>query len=416
MRRTLAPLAATLLVAGLSSPAYADQTVVQRSLSYADTDAYFSSQFACAAPGGSPAGAFYRIEGDSPLPVLGQRSWGYLPQSGQTGGSFGVGASVTDSGDLATFQYQVYGAAAGDGRAYVFSVPPGTGQSNVWIGRAVLNGGGDVWTTVSAATATYTWAEYDSSTWAPTGPTSPAATIAGFDTAKGISEQGYTAIMGFGCAGQGYYFDDFRFGAAGNVTTVDYEALSNSITMHASAATITAGGTSKLTGLVEAHYAGGTPGTLQAKAYGATSWSTVASVNAPEETWTFTRSVAPKKQTSYRWVVAATESTLGATSPITTVKVRTALTANVADSTLHLGQSLVVTGRTTPAKPGSAVTLYRSTSSGPVVLAKGTVRSDGTYRLTRTMKSKGKWTVYVTVAAGSGNLSGKSASRTLTIS
>ena len=217
-------------------------------------------------------------------------------------------------------------------------------------------------------------------------------------------------ILGFGCDGQDFYFDAFAWGSAGNV------AISSSQTIKAAPTTITAGQSSVITGVTTAHYVDGTPVDLEVKPYGSSSWRKAAPVLAPETTWALRKSVALLKQASYRWHFLGTESGAESFSPVTTVKVKTALNATVVDRTLRRGQNLVVTGRTKPAKPGSIVKLWRKTASGPIVLARSRVRSDGTYKVAYPVNRAGTWTVYTTIPAVSGNLAGRSVNRSASVS
>jgi len=97
--------------------------------------------------------------------------------------------------------------------------------------------------------------------------------------------------------------------------------------------------------------------------------------------------------------------------------VKAKVTLTLADSTLSPGQTLVATGRITPAKVDSVATLWRKTSSGPVRLRSITLtESDGTFRITKVLNSRGTYKVYVTVPAAKGNLAGTSPIRTATVS
>jgi hypothetical protein len=91
-----------------------------------------------------------------------------------------------------------------------------------------------------------------------------------------------------------------------------------------------------------------------------------------------------------------------------TVKVHTKVTSRIVDAILTRGQTLVVRGGTTPAKPGVTATLWRKTSAGPVKLDTATVDTNGTYKLTEVASTRGTWKVYVTVPAATGNLAGES--------
>ena len=96
---------------------------------------------------------------------------------------------------------------------------------------------------------------------------------------------------------------------------------------------------------------------------------------------------------------------------------RARVTLNLADSTLHPGQTLVATGRITPAKVDSVATLWRKTSTGRVKLRSITLtKADGTFRITKVLNTRGTYKVYVTVPAASDNLAGASPIRTATVS
>ena len=67
-----------------------------------------------------------------------------------------------------------------------------------------------------------------------------------------------------------------------------------------------------------------------------------------------------------------------------------------------------MSGATTPAKPGTAVTLWRVRPGADTRLDRGTVTKNGTYALAAKATTTGVWKVYVKVAAARGNLAGRS--------
>lgn len=125
---------------------------------------------------------------------------------------------------------------------------------------------------------------------------------------------------------------------------------------------------------------------------------------------------SPTRATTYYVDLAQGVSDGRCLSAAVTVRVRTKVTARVGDSTIKRGKNIVVTGATTPAKPGSTVSLWRDRSSGAVKLASGKVRADGSYSLRSRPGSTGSWKVFVKVAAGDGNLAGTSPVRTVRVS
>ena len=116
-------------------------------------------------------------------------------------------------------------------------------------------------------------------------------------------------------------------------------------------------------------------------------------------------------KTDYRWVFHENQVYDGSTSGGFTVKVRTAVTAKPADTTVRRGGTIKVSGNVTPAKPGKTVTLYRGTR--PV--GTGTVNAKGGYTVSTTARSTGVWKLHVTIGASSGNLAGRSGTVKVTV-
>ncbi|RNM16268.1 hypothetical protein EFL26_05790 [Nocardioides pocheonensis] len=90
-----------------------------------------------------------------------------------------------------------------------------------------------------------------------------------------------------------------------------------------------------------------------------------------------------------QWRFGGSSARAASSSTPYVVEIAPALTRRANDLTLRRGQRLVVRGRTSPAKPGCAVELWRGelrplmVGPKPVRLARSTVRADGSYRLTR---------------------------------
>ncbi|HWU22272.1 MAG TPA: hypothetical protein VN088_12150 [Nocardioides sp.] len=413
-RRILAAAAALALAAVWSPPAYADSTVTVRTLpDSSGTNPQFGFwNCSGALDTSNPPQTAFSVTDHDPAPETGDASWGFY--FFQANAAIGPSADVASSADLATLQLRVSGVGAG--KALVFARPDGVPTTEAWVGTAAVSGpgtGNQSWTTVSAPpSTTFSWQLYDISQplWSPVGA-AELRTVPGFDAAHGTSSD-YFAGFVFGCdlgPDQKYHFDDFQIGASGAVTTYNFDKVRQTIPMGTAPAPITAGGsatirsTSQFTDLV-----------LQQRPYGSSAWSTVRSVAAVNGT--FSAKVAPLKQTSYRWETPAASCCLESFSPAVTVKVHTAVTIRLADSTIRKGQSLVASGVTKPHKPGVAVSLWRKTATGASLLASSKVHSDGTYRISYRVPSKGTWKVFVKVAAASGNLAGQSAVRSATVS
>ena len=123
----------------------------------------------------------------------------------------------------------------------------------------------------------------------------------------------------------------------------------------------------------------------------------------------------PSKQTYFQWRFPGDASRAASTSNTVTVKVATRVGIRVADSSLSSGQRLVATGGTRPAKPGETAILWSHRPTSRTKLATATVRRDGTYRLTKVLRTRASYSVYVTVSGGGGNLLGTSDHRTVTV-
>jgi len=221
MRRLVVGLSTVLLlIAGFPPAAQADSTVLVTGHGTGEFD-YFEGTSAWAAGFNCEVfpvqgQAFFRVEQDTPPPPLGlgTRSWGFTPQFGATGRFYGVGVDVASSSGLDNFGMQVYGAAPSTGRAMIFAVPPGTITNGYYLGTATVGGGGDAWTPVNAANLSYAWAEYNSES-TPTGVSGGTKTLDAFVTATGESTAGYRGILGFGCDGETFLYDGFKYGRRG---------------------------------------------------------------------------------------------------------------------------------------------------------------------------------------------------------
>jgi hypothetical protein len=127
------------------------------------------------------------------------------------------------------------------------------------------------------------------------------------------------------------------------------------------------------------------------------------------------RTVTPKNTTKYQFRFVEDATRLGSESVLLTVGVHTKVTLGLNDSSLRIGQTMVARGTTYPHKPGVTATLWRVTFPSWTKLATGKVRSDGTYRITKTFRSAAPRSLVVTVPAAAGNLKGTSPARTANV-
>lgn len=407
---TVSALALALLPA---TPAVADSTVVVYGLAFPGTSVGVaavdcSSSF-------TPLGQFPQLgidRGPDTAPA-GTRSMRFTFPSGPAVG--GVGADAANMGATTVVGVSLHTTSTATGAAYaVYQAPADNGTDLYWQGRVELSQPPGGWRTVDVGGATYSWGKYNATTGQLVAG-GGSATVAAFTAANGNGD-GYF-VLGFGCNSQTVNLDAFRIGSPGSVTTYDLEAQKTKLAIAAPTAT-TAGTAVTVSGRLQAIPTNDMAGQrvrLEAKAYGSSTYKFVGE-DLSDASGRVSLKVKPTKQTYYRWRFVEIDSSLGSLSAPDLVRVRTAVTATVVDRTLRLGQRLVVTGKTTPAKPGYRATLWRASSSGPVKVGSALISASGSYRVAATVRKVGKWTVWVTVPAATGNLAGTSAKRSLTVS
>jgi len=412
MRRLLTVIVTALLVAGTFSPAHADSTLVVHGL---DTPApFYPVYFNCDGTFGTDSsGLQLQITKANPTPTLGTRS---LKASWTTSAAFGFLRSGSSSHVADALSIKMFSDWQQAATSVVRIVPPATPSNYIWIGHGETGWAtAGSWQVVDGTTVSYSWTLYNADGQA-TGTTF-SGTLAQFVAAKGDGPT--DAFLGFGClsSGPAVTIDGFRAGPSGNATTLNIEQQLSSLTISRTPSTITAGGSSTVRGRINigGGPAGGASVKLDAKPFGSSTWTNIATVTSADD-GSLAKVVKPLKNTAYRWRFVETTATKGSVSSSVSVGVKTKVTASIVDAALHVGQNLVVTGGTTPHKAGVAITLWRKTSTGSVVLARGTTHSDGTYKVAFPVNKKGTWTVFVTVAAASGNLEGRSPSRSATVS
>jgi len=124
---------------------------------------------------------------------------------------------------------------------------------------------------------------------------------------------------------------------------------------------------------------------------------------------------APKNTTRYQFRFAGDSARAPSQSVVLTIGVHTKVTLSLNDASLRIGQTLVARGATYPPKPGMTATLWRVAPVGWTKLKTSTIRSDGTYRITKVFNSSGPRSLVVTVPAGAGNLKGTSPARSVSV-
>lgn len=400
-------LLAPLLNAGPA--AAADSTVVNHGLAFPAATGVFSPVISCLHPQPPLGGGIQSSWAPTPPgPGMGLESPGFHFSHSFDAVGMAYNAPVIGDVTIASIDVNTPGGAGGVAYAAV-----GDGPQHYWLGRAELSTlPSAAWQTVSAFTPTYSWDRYESAGSSPVGyggeHTLEAFLVGREDAASG---PGFL-FVGFGCDAQTFYTDRWQIGTAAGTTTYDIEAWLTKIAMAGSPGTVTAGRGVTLTGdLTTPDGSAIAQGqlVLEAKPYGASSFSPVGTANMSDDGKLPARlTVKPQTQTQYRWRHEATRAFRGSVSPTFAVRVRVGVTAKAA---LKKGRKILVKGRVTPAKGGAPATVWRATKGGKKKLKSTTIGENGSYKVRVTARKKGVWKLFVTVPARSGNLAGTSPTR-----
>ncbi|MFN8194043.1 MAG: hypothetical protein U0R80_07115 [Nocardioidaceae bacterium] len=230
----------------------------------------------------------------------------------------------------------------------------------------------------------------------------------------------FSVLNAFDAGGAQAFMDGWTWSAGGTTEELDLEGPHTPVACELvpERTTVVAGQVTHLTGTVRDGAGAGLAVPrldLMAVAYGDTS---AHRVMAPSTGPDGTVDMADErlKRTDYYLDLPQTATLGRCRSAVVTVRVRTKVSMQVADATIRRHGSIVASGDTTPAKRGTAVSLWRELPSGAVRLAQGTVRRGGTFSLSAKAESTGAWKVFVKVAGASGNLAGTSPTRTVRVS
>lgn len=157
------------------------------------------------------------------------------------------------------------------------------------------------------------------------------------------------------------------------------------------------------------------PVTLLGRAYGASSYSTLATATTGSDGYVHATAVL-QRTTRYEWVYAGDATHAATTSSAFTQNVGTRVRAHAHDTSLRGRQPVVVDGRTSASKAGQRVSLWRGdvpclcapTGHTTARIGVATVRADGTFRLTARFARPGAKQLFVKVEAGHGTTAGYS--------
>lgn len=391
-------LSLVLATSALTASAGPASAVVEPVTTYVVPSDWTAETLDCT--GGVADAAVHTVFGPGEPPI----GAGSVSLTAATGSYAALGRSISSLATLTTFDLSGY---APTGQLRIGFILPGNRHLVYTLTAAS-------WTHVDLVAAPY---EYYSDPSADPVTT----TIGGFLASNGDTPA-TVAISAFGCnVGTTVYVDDLAFAADGNAATrYDFEAKHEmQINPYASPGTLTFGQPTTLTAEM---FQDGDPigagfyAELWKKPSGG-SWTKVGTFENPNlEDPTFRVVQKPSVTTAYQWRFPGDSLRWPAVSPTTTVKVRSLVTLALADTTLHPGQTLIASGKVSPAKGGYLATLWRVTPSGKVKLGTGIIRATGAYRITKVLKAKGTYKVLVTVPAAIGNLAGTSATRSAKVS
>jgi hypothetical protein len=385
--------------------AHADSTVVVRGLGFAAGSSTNLAVLGCSdlysTGGASPA----TYLSPSPGGPAGERSLKYDLAGGVAVGSQHRVASLQSTTVAGLSVLAPHGTT---GVAYAaYQAPGDAGTDTIWVGRAALTVAAGAWREVQAPGLTYTWTRYDLATRAPAGRSAGSATVPDFQAGHGGDGAGFYAL-GLGCDGNPFKIDALRTGASGDVTTYDLEGYTTATGISGSATRVAAGDDVTVSGQVASDMIGPLAQgllVLEAQQYGEDGFSPVEGAAVRVSGGEASATVQPRRHTVYRWRFGGSSSAGGSVSPPFTVDVAAVVTAQ----TVTTDGARAVVGTVLPARAGSQVTLWQATASGPVSLGGSVVDTAGAYRIPVPEDVSGRWSYFVTVPAGEGNLAGQSA-------
>jgi hypothetical protein len=377
--------------------------------------------FSCAHPGngdGVTSPVFSARYTTDPTDPLGTRALYVSSPSGE--GSGVLAATGTPSNAPFSARISLEDGSLSGFAVAAYEAPDST--DHYYLGHSTtISFTGTGWTTVggpSSTSYTYTWDDISGGTVTPISGTS---TLAAFSAAHGgdATATGGGAQVGFalGCGGQEYLLDDLQVGPTGSVTTYDFEGYLVGALIHASRTSTTPGGAVVVSGDLDPTKStvAEVPFVLEAKPYGAAAYTQVGTstyTSSPLVEPTLT--VHPTTTTAYRWVIASSRSSDGATSVPVTVRVATAVTIT-APAKAEKGKKFTVQSTTTPVKKGTAAVLQVRKGSTWAALKRGKTDARGHATFKVSSKKKGQLVLRVVVAAATGNDAGTSATRTVKV-
>ena len=420
MRRTAAVFLSALALVAMTLPAAsADTTTVARSIAVdaATASGVMLGDANCSTavvPAAIPAPLTKILDTplDSGLPAA-TRIWAIKPSG--SGNSYGPMVKVANHSFLGVFSLDVYNATSGQVVVWYLNAD-GSG----WVGRSTFTQSALTWATVSGgAGRSYTWTPFNSS-HEITGPTST-GNVDTFWAARGHEPAGgWIAGVEAGCDGKAVGWQRLVYGdTPGDLTIVDYEALTNNVVSKPSASFVSTSGAVTIGG--SAQYGGPSSATLSFRDATMSSYATAGSASTAGSLLDLTCSggvcrdpfagvvLHPKYNVVYRWCYGSDVEVGAACGTFATIHVQAVIAATF-PSSISAGHGFTVSGKVTPLRPGTLVGLWAKNGSTTVRIGTGNVSTTGTFSINATLGS-GTWTIWLTTANDKLNAAGKSVSR-----
>ncbi|MFC4783539.1 hypothetical protein ACT8ZV_03635 [Nocardioides sp. MAHUQ-72] len=410
MRRALVIIVGAVVAALVPfSAARADSTVVVRGLGFSADSMTNLAIVGCADLFGIGGGSPTTYLSPSPGGPAGSRSLKFDLDGGTAVGSQ---HRVSSMAATTVAGLSVLAPQGTSGVAYAgYQSPEDAGTTLVWVGRAPLSVAAGPWRRLDAPALTYRWTKYDLASRQPVDSGAPtSSTVRAFMAAHGGDGAGFYAL-GLGCDGRPFKVDALRTGRAGDVTTYDIEGYTTATGISGSAMRISAGDALTINGHVSSDMIGPLAQgllVLEAQSFGEQGFKPVDGAALEVSGGGTSATVSPTTHTVYRWRFGGSSSAEGSVSPVFTVDVAPVVTATPDVAAAKAGGQLAIVGTTTPARPGTRVTLWQVGPHGPVRMGTDTTDADGAYRVTVPRGETGGFRYFVTVPAGGGNLAGQS--------
>ncbi len=304
-----AVLATFALVTVTAGVAHADEGAVTTMTSPGSAlDGMYLTYVGCAAFDAAAVAPTTRINLGPAQAPLGLRSFGLVPRG--TGSAAGPTISFLSLGALGA-GLAVRAEAGTSGTSYIWVTAPDTPPGQAWRGRAALSVAPATWQRVDNARLTYEWQQVDVSTGQVMA--SESSTPTDFVTRHGDGP-GYV-VTGFGCDGHAFNLD----AVSGNGRTWDFEGLSLTTSIVASATKVASGQELFFAGTVSDHLGRitGDPLILQARAPGQAQWTDMSPLTYTDPDGTSQAQVTATRTQEYRWLRPQSQyADEGATDPV----------------------------------------------------------------------------------------------------